>query len=231
MTNETLSKKLPSIISHICKIKISSKDFIAKSCLLFRNDNFKFINMRTSNSEEKEASAYIQQIDDQFDSYNVIFNNKMTQFNNIFNKESSNLLLRYCIGDESLLITNHKLFNFNKIKNNLKTMIKNYFKIRNELYGNIVKEVFNFDHKSNEIVSLNSKLTYKTITQLSQKARIILIDLYISVFTSLNMILTDISNEVNNFTGNKTTQEMKIGGAATKKYRKRNNYTRNLNRI
>ena len=38
-------------------------------------------------------------------------------------------------------------------------------------------------------------------------------------------------HEVNNFTENKTTQEMKIGGAATKKYRKRNNYKSNLNRI
>ena len=76
-------------------------------------------------------------------------------------------------------------------------MIKNYFKFRGELYNNILKEIFVFDNKSHDIISLNSKLTYKYITDISKKTKIILLDLHITVFTSLNSILSDIANEIN----------------------------------
>ena len=59
------------------------------------------------------------------------------------------------------------------------------FKFRGELYNNILKEIFVFDNKSHDIISLNSKLTYKYITDISKKTKIILLDLHITVFTSL----------------------------------------------
>jgi hypothetical protein len=96
-----------------------------------------------------------------------------------------------------------------------------------------VKNVFNFHQYTDEIESLNSELTYKLITELSEKAKIILIDLYISVFTSLNNVLSDISIQVNLFKETETETETKseiktqiVRGGKSKKLKKRNNYTR-----
>ena len=85
-----------------------------------------------------------------------------------------------------------------------------------------------------DIESLNSELTYKLITELSEKAKIILIDLYISVFTSLNNVLSNVSTQVNLFkeTESKTRPANvyetvpPLRGGKTKKLKKRNNYTR-----
>ena len=125
-------------------------------------------------------------------------------------------------------------------------MIKNYFKTRTELYNNIIKEIFVFDSKSHDIISLNSKLTYKSIVDINKKTKIILLDLHITVFTSLNTILSDIANEINvmkpidDDTNESTTTTSSIGteeidmtfikdenklplnGGKTKKHRKKN---------
>ena len=190
-----LSKKLPEIIKYICKKNIYSKDFIGKSCLLFRNDNFNFLKLETSNSEQNDAITFIQEIDKDFGDLDRFIERKRKLFENSLNKESIELLFKYCKTDTSITFANYKLFN--KIKENLKIMIKNYFKSRSELYNNILKEIFVFDNKSHDIISLQSKLTYKSITDISKKTKIILLDLHITVFASLNNILSDIANEIN----------------------------------
>ena len=123
-------------------------------------------------------------------------------------------------------------------------MIKNYFKYRAELYNNIVKELFVFDKKSKAIVSLNSKLTYKYISEISKKAEIILLDLHISIFNTLNSILTDCVNEINTMKTNenspnksletvnsitKPSTDEYVGGTKTRKHRTRS-ITRNITR-
>ena len=190
-----LSKKLPEIIKYICKKNIYSKDFIGKSCLLFRNDNFNYLKLETSNSEQNDAITFIQEIDKDFGELDRFIERKRKLFENSLNKESIELLFKYCKTDTSITFANYKLFN--KIKENLKIMIKNYFKSRSELYNNILKEIFVFDNKSHDIISLQSKLTYKSITDISKKTKIILLDLHITVFASLNNILSDIANEIN----------------------------------
>ena len=195
MTNETLSKKIPEIVKYICERNIYSKDYIGRSLLLFRNDNFKFMKLETSNNEQLAAQMFIDQIDKDNGDLDRFIEKKRKLFEKTLTSESIELLFKYCKKEHYLTFANYKLFT--SIKDNLKIMIKNYFKIRTELYNNIIKELFVFDSKSHDIISLNSKLTYKSIVDINKKTKIILLDLHITIFTSLNTILSDIANEIN----------------------------------
>jgi hypothetical protein len=195
MDNETFAKKLPLVIKHICHSHIFLDDFLGESCLLFRDDNFKFLKFETSDTEHTEATQLIEEVDKDFEELDRFIEKKHKLFEKSLNRENKEPLLNYCKIANSISFANYKLFN--KIKANLKIMIKNYFSARTNLYTNIVKEIFVFDKKSNDIISLNNKLTYKYITDISKKAKIILLDLHITIFTSLNTILTDIVNEIN----------------------------------
>ena len=195
MDNETFAKKLPLIIKHICNSHIFLDDFLGESCILFRDDNFKFLKFETSDTEHTEATLFIEQVDKDFEELDRFIEKKQKLFEKSLNRENKEPLLNYCKISNSIRFANYKLFN--KIKANLKIMIKNYFSARANLYTNIVKEIFIFDKKSNDIISLNNKLTYKYITDISKKTKIILLDLHITIFTSLNSILSDIVNEIN----------------------------------
>ena len=244
MDNETLSKKIPEIVKYICERNIYSKDYIGKSSLLFRNDNFKFMKLETSNNEQLAAQMFIDQIDKDNGDLDRFIEKKRKLFEKTLTSESIELLFKYCKKEHYLTFANYKLFT--SIKDNLKIMIKNYFKTRTELYNNIIKEIFVFDSKSHDIISLNSKLTYKSIVDINKKTKIILLDLHITVFTSLNTILSDIANEINvmkpidDDTNESTTTTSSIGteeidmtfikdenklplnGGKTKKHRKKN---------
>ena len=110
-------------------------------------------------------------------------------------KENKETLLEYSNSQPQLPFANYKFFN--AFKAHLNTMIRNYFNSRGNLYNNIVKELFMFDKKTGNIISLNSNLTYKYISELSKKTEIYLLDLHIGLFTTLNNILTDSVNEIN----------------------------------
>jgi len=230
MENDKLSRKIPKIMKYICEAKIDSEKFMGETSLLFRDDNFKFMKMETSSGAQDEASIFIEQLEKENESLNRIIVKKKALFQSTLKKESLNLLLNYCTKVDSLQFASDKLFT--KIKENLKIMIKNYFKSRAELYENIVKQIFVFDYKSHEITSLSSKLTYALIIELSKKAKIILLDLHITVFTSLNKILTDIANEINinppitNTTEDKSLEQKQeprpdVVGGGTRKNRRR----------
>ena len=93
-----------------------------------------------------------------------------------------------------------------------------------------------FDKKTNSIIGLNSKLTYKYISELSKKTEIILLDLHLALFKTLNSILTNSVNEINvmkKSTSLPITEEEYLGGAKTKTHRKRSikrNIKRNIKR-
>ena len=244
MTNETLSYKIPKIIQHISSSKIFSEDFLGESCLLFRDDNFKFLKLETSDTESKEATMFVDEVDKQYDSFNKIIETKRKLLGTILNKENKETLLEYYNSQPQLPFANYKFFN--AFKSHLNTMIRNYFNSRGNLYNNIVKELFMFDKKTGNIISLNSNLTYKYISELSKKTEIYLLDLHIGLFTTLNNILTDSVNEINVMKKNApltapvsapvTTQngpnigeQRFLGGAKTTKHNKRNN-KRNIKR-
>ena len=195
MTNETLGAKIPEILQHISSSKIFELDFLGESCLIFRDDNFKFIQLETSDTESKEATMFIDEVDKQHEPFNKIIETKRKLLGTILNKENRDTIVSYHKSESQHKFANFKFFN--AFKSHLKTMIKNYFDSRANLYNNIVKELFMFDKKTGAIISLNSNLTYKYISELSKKTEIILLDLHITLFKTLNSILTDSVNEIN----------------------------------
>ena len=244
--NETLSQNLPKIIKYLSKLSIFSKEFLGKSCLLFRDDNFKFMKLKTSDTEDKEADFFIEEVDKELEAFDKIITKKRKLLDSTLSEENNEPLLNFSSLEPSQKFANYKFFD--AVKSHLKTMIKNYFKYRAELYNNIVRELFVFDKKSKAIVSLNSKLTYKYISEISKKAEIILLDLHISIFNTLNSILTDCVNEINTMktnenspnksleTVNSITQpstDEYVGGTKTRKHRTRSitrSITRNITR-
>ena len=234
MTNETLAGKIHEIIKYIVDSSIFSDEFLGKSCLLFRDDNFKFMNLETSDNESKEATLFVNQVDEEHKSFNKIIETKRTLLKTILNRENREPLTTYSNTQPRQEFANYKFFK--SIKSDLKTMIKNYFSSRVNLYNNIVKELFMFDKKTNSIIGLNSKLTYKYISELSKKTEIILLDLHLALFKTLNSILTNSVNEINvmkKSTSLPITEEEYLGGAKTKTHRKRSikrNIKRNIKR-
>ena len=231
MTNETLAGKIPEIIKYIVASSIFSEEFLGESCLLFRDDNFKFMKLETSASESKEATMFVDEVDKQHISFNKIIETKRKLLGTILNKENRDPLFNYSNSQPQLPFANYKFFN--AFKSHLKTMIKNYFSSRANLYNNIVKELFIFDKKSSSITGLSSKLTYKYISELSKKTEIILLDLHIALFKTLNDILTDSVNEISVMKKTErpptsgpgpiqSNTDEYIGGAKTKTRRKRN---------
>ena len=195
MTNTTLGAKIPEILQHISNSKIFELDFLGESCLIFRDDNFKFIQLETSDTESKEATMFIDEVDKQHEPFNKIIETKRKLLGTILNKENRDAIVHYYKSESQHKFANFKFFN--AFKSHLKTMTKNYFDSRANLYNNIVKELFMFDKKTGAIISLNSNLTYKYISELSKKTEIILLDLHITLFKTLNSILTDSVNEIN----------------------------------
>jgi hypothetical protein len=238
MTNDTLEAKIPKIIQHISRSNIFESDFLGESCLLFRDDNFKFIKLETSDTESKEATMFIDEVDKEHESFNKIIETKRKLLGTILNKENRDTIINYYKSESHHKFSNSRFFN--AFKSHLKTMIKNYFNSRSNLYNNIVKELFTFDKKTGAIISLNSNLTYKYISELSKKTEIILLDLHITLFKTLNTILTDSANEISVMkkkapltapvttlvtTENKSNigGPQHLGGAKTIKHKKRNN--------
>jgi hypothetical protein len=231
MTNEVLADKIPKIIQHISNSKIFETDFLGESCLIFRDDNFKFMQLETSDTESKEATLFVDEVDKQHESFNKIIETKRKLLKTTFNKENGETVINYYASQPQQQFANYKFFN--AFKSHLKTMITNYFSSRVNLYNNIVKELFVFDKKTGAIISLNSNLTYKYISELSKKTQIILLDLHIALFKTLNSILTDSVNEINVMKKDAPlpiTQQY-LGGTKTRKHNKRNNKKSNKKNI
>ena len=232
ITNETLAGKIPEILKYIVGSSIFSEEFLGETCLIFRDDNFKFMKLETSDVESNDASLFVNQVDEEHQSFNKIIETKRALLRTILNKENREPLSNYSNSQPRQEFANYKFFN--SFKSELKTMIKNYFSSRVNLYNNIVKELFIFDKKSNSIIGLNSKLTYKYINELTKKTEIILLDLYLALFKTLNNILTNSVNEINVMKKNTSlpttsletlrspiTEEQYLGGAKTKTHIKR----------
>jgi hypothetical protein len=196
ITNEKLSEKIPKIIEYICIKNIYAKDFIGNSYIIFRDDNFKFMKLQTSDTEQTEATELIQQIDNESGNLDEFIARKKGAFEQSLSKETTELLLNYCKTVNSLKFEKKNDMLFNKIRKQLINMIKEYFAKRVELYNIIVKEIFVFDSKTHDIISLKSNLTYKSITELTKITKIKLLELHIAVFKPLDVILSEIASEI-----------------------------------
>jgi len=231
MTIETLFAKMPYILDYIGSNNLDDPRSFLKNSLIFNDNNFKFLRLKTSDNLENDATVYLKEIDDKYplDRTTKLKETKQyfSQKNIVFIKNYSNV--------QNLDLTNLSILS--SVKGILQTMITNYFKTRNSLYESIIKKLIKFNYKTNEIENINPNLTYENIVKLTNQTKTILLNLHSNVFESLNNIINTIreavlrkygerfndSNnkiEVNSY---KPEQPLLQGGKTRKKYYKKYN--------
>ncbi len=231
MTIETLFAKMPNILDYIGSNNLDDPRSFLKNSLIFNDNNFKFLRLKTSDNLENDATVYLKEIDDKYplDRTTKLKETKQyfSQKNIVFIKNYSNV--------QNLDLTSLSILS--SVKGILQTMITNYFKTRNSLYESIIKKLIKFNYKTNEIENINPNLTYENIVKLTNQTKTILLNLHSNVFESLNNIINTIreailrkygerfndSNnkiEVNSY---KPEQPLLGGGKTRKKYYKKYN--------
>jgi hypothetical protein len=189
ITNETLINKLPNLFKYICTNELYLPNFILKNSIIFNDDNFKFLKLKTSDTLENDATYYLKEIDEK-NRKNIIDNSKkLKESQGCFTKENVAFIENYCKTND-LDLTDLAIVN--SVKSILQKMISNYFKNRNKLYDTIIKKLIKFNSKTNEIENINPSLTYAKIVDLTEQTKNILLDLHIDVFKSLNIIINKI---------------------------------------
>jgi hypothetical protein len=189
ITNETLINKLPNLFKYICTNELYLPNFILKNSIIFNDDNFKFLKLKTSDTLENDATYYLKEIDEK-NRKNIIDNSKkLKESQGCFTKENVAFIENYCKTND-LDLTDIAIVN--SVKSILQKMISNYFKNRNKLYDTIIKKLIKFNSKTNEIENINPSLTYAKIVDLTEQTKNILLDLHIDVFKSLNIIINKI---------------------------------------
>ena len=229
ITNETLSNKLPKLLNYICENQLYLSKNILGNSIIFNDDNFKFLKLKTSDTLENDATYYLKEIDKKSKIDNT---KKLKQLWGCFTKENVTLIEKYCN------FTNLNLANLtilNSVKSIFKKLIANYFRNRNKLYDTIIKKLIKFNVRTNEIENINPNLTYAKIVDLTEQTKDILLDLHINIFKSLNSIvnkirptlLQNISNQENTSADADTDTDTNIsetqplqGGKATRKHYK-----------
>ena len=238
ITNETLSNKLPKLLNYICENQLYLSKNILGNSIIFNDDNFKFLKLKTSDTLENDATYYLKEIDKKSKIDNT---KKLKQLWGCFTKENVTLIEKYCN------FTNLNLANLtilNSVKSIFKKLIANYFRNRNKLYDTIIKKLIKFNVRTNEIENINPNLTYAKIVDLTEQTKDILLDLHINIFKSLNSIvnkirptlLQNISNQENTSadtdadadtdtdTNISETQPLQGGKATRKHYKHYKNY-------
>jgi hypothetical protein len=230
MKIETLFAKLPYILDYILSNNLDEPRSFLKNSLIFNNDNFKFLRLKTSDNLENDAMFYLKEIDEKYtlDSATKLKETKQyfSQKNIVFMKNYSNM--------QNLDLTNLSILS--SVKGILQTMITNYFKTRNTLYDSIIKKLIKFNYMTNEIENINPNLTYENIIKLTNQTKTILLNLHSNVFESLNNIITKIReailrkygehfNDNNKIEANlyKPQEPILQGGKTRKKYYKKYN--------
>ena len=230
MKIETLFAKLPNILDYILSKNLDEPRSLLKNSLIFNDNNFKFLRLKTSDNLENDAMFYLKEIDEKYplDSTTKLKETKQyfSQKNIVFMKNYSNV--------QNLDLTNLSILS--TIKNILQTMITNYFKTRTTLYDSVIKKLIKFNYRTNEIENINPSLTYENIVKLTNQTKTILLNLHSNVFESLNNIIAKIReailrkygdqfNDTNKIEANSYKPEQPIlqGGKTRKKYYKKYN--------
>ena len=236
ITNETLINKLPKLLNYICKNQLYLSKNILGNSIIFNDDNFKFLKLKTSDTLENDATYYLKEIDKKSKIDNT---KKLKQLWGCFTKENVTLIEKYC-NSTNLNLANLTILN--SVKSIFKKLIANYFRNRNKLYDTIIKKLIRFNVRTNEIENINPNLTYAKIVDLTEQTKDILLDLHIDIFKSLNSIVNkirptlvqNISNQENTNADADTdtdtdtniseTQPLQGGKATRKHYKHYKNY-------
>ena len=216
ITNETLINKLPKLLNYICEHQLYLSKNILGNSIIFNDDNFKFLKLKTSDTLENDATYYLKEIDKKSKIDN---SKKLKQLWECFTKNNIILIENYCTS-KSLNLENLNILN--SVKSILQKLIANYFRTRNKLYDTIIKKLIKFNVRTNEIENINPNLTYAKIVDLTEETKDILLDLHIDIFKSLNSIVNKIrpillQNTSNQETIIKTSEDEPLQGGKTRK--------------
>ena len=220
ITKETLINKLPKILNYICEHQLYLSKNILGNSIIFNDDNFKFLKLKTSDTLENDATYYLKEIDKKSSIDN---SKKLKQLWGCFTKENVILIENYCTS-KNLNLTNLSILN--SVKSILQKLIANYFRNRNKLYDTIIKKLIKFNVRTNEIENINPNLTYAKIVELTEQTKDILLDIHIDIFKSLNSIVNKIrptlmQNTSNQDSNTNTSEDEPLqGGKATRKHYK-----------
>ena len=220
ITKETLINKLPKILNYICEHQLYLSKNILENSIIFNDDNFKFLKLKTSDTLENDATYYLKEIDKKSSIDN---SKKLKQLWGCFTKENVILIENYCTS-KNLNLTNLSILN--SVKSILQKLIANYFRNRNKLYDTIIKKLIKFNVRTNEIENINPNLTYAKIVELTEQTKDILLDIHIDIFKSLNSIVNKIrptlmQNTSNQDSNTNTSEDEPLqGGKATRKHYK-----------
>ena len=230
ISNELFNSKLPTILKYICDKKLFESNFISKNSIVFNDNNFKFLKLKTSDTLENDATYYLREIDEKYTLDDTITSKETKQY---FSQKNLEFIKNYSIIKNFDLTI---LSILSSVKGILQTMITNYFKTRNTLYDSIIKKLIKFNPRTNEIENINPNLTYENIVKLTNQTKTILLNLHSNVFESLNNIITKIResilrkygdqfNDTNKIEANSYKPEQPIlqGGKTRKKYYKKYN--------
>jgi hypothetical protein len=235
LKNENLLSKLPKLLEYICLNKLYLPDFISKNSLIFNDNNFKFLRLKTSDTLENDASYYLDEIDKKYKKNTIDNTKKIKASYQCFTQENIAFIENYCKTNNYSELMNLTILN--SVKGFLQKMITNYFKNRNKLYDSIIKKLIKFNPRTNEIENINPNLTYAKIVDLTEQTKNILLDLHIDVLKSLNSIVNKIRTLLLHKYGvtlsatNNDETETDIKGGKTRKknyknYKKNKKYTR-----
>jgi len=235
LKNENLLSKLPKLLEYICSNKLYLPDFISKNSLIFNDNNFKFLRLKTSDTLENDASYYLDEIDKKYKKNTIDNTKKIKASHQCFTQENIAFIENYCKTNNYSELMNITILN--SVKGFLQKMITNYFKNRNKLYDSIIKKLIKFNPRTNEIENINPNLTYAKIVDLTEQTKNILLDLHIDVLKSLNNIVNKIRTLLLHKYGvtlsatNNDETEIDIKGGKTRKrnyknYKKNKKYTR-----
>jgi hypothetical protein len=229
LSNEIFISKIPDILEYIYSKDLYEPGSSLKNSIIFNNNNFKFLKLKTSDTLENDATYYLREIDEKYTLDNSITSKETKQY---FSPKNLEFIKNYSI------IKNYDLTNLSilsSVKGILQTMISNYFKTRNTLYDSIIKKLIKFNPRTNEIENINPNLTYENIVKLTNQTKTILLNLHSNVFESLNNIITKIRESIlrkygdqfdnmttnNRYKENETNEANLLGGKTRKKYYKK----------
>jgi hypothetical protein len=232
LSNETFITKIPDILEYIYSKDLYEPGSSIKNSIIFNNNNFKFLKLKTSDTLENDATYYLREIDEKYILDSSIISKETKQY---FSQKNLEFIKNYSV------IKNFDLTSLSilsSVKGILQTMITNYFKTRNTLYDSIIKKLIKFNPRTNEIENINPNLTYENIVKLTNQTKTILLNLHSNVLESLNNIITKIRESIlrkygdqfDNMITNKTYKENEtnetneadlLGGKTRKKYYKK----------
>ena len=232
LSNETFITKIPDILEYIYSKDLYEPGSSIKNSIIFNNNNFKFLKLKTSDTLENDATYYLREIDEKYTLDDTITSKQTKQY---FSQKNLEFIKNYSIIKNFDLTI---LSILSSVKGILQTMITNYFKTRNTLYDSIIKKLIKFNPRTNEIENINPNLTYENIVKLTNQTKTILLNLHSNVFESLNNIITKIresilrkygdqfDNMITNNTykeneTNETNEANLLGGKTRKKYYKK----------